>query len=275
MYNKIGAFALSIVCVFLIKAEPHNMYAEEIQANIMIRYEISNVGPSMSQAKVPSNLSELFAEKFSMYFSENKEYSINLSESGAPKLHEFVEKIATKMNISKPRICLVVEPYMMNAYVTQIDRIPTMFIGRALLFRLNSEQFESVVVHELGHLYHNHLPKQKYFISIYPKLFGRPISLTYGLGNALLSRYCERQADDVVVRFYGDKNAMRETFQILKEEDDEAWKNSVAWQQNRIEESNGFVWFWYKSEQLYCSIPTLGLFDTHPSHDERIANASE
>lgn len=71
-----------------------------------------------------------------------------------PRLWEMVLKISKKFNIKKPIKLFVT--YENNAGVTETDRYYQIILGIQLIYLMNEEELENILIHEFAHIYLNH-----------------------------------------------------------------------------------------------------------------------
>jgi heat shock protein HtpX len=91
-----------------------------------------------------------FSDKIAMYSMRAHE----VTPQQEPKLHEIVDKLCLLANMQKPRVG-VAEMDMPNAFAT--GRSPSHSVicaTRGIMTRLNDEELEAVLAHELSHVAH-------------------------------------------------------------------------------------------------------------------------
>jgi heat shock protein HtpX len=75
-----------------------------------------------------------------------------VSKEQEPELHELIERIVARNNLTKPRIA-VIETNMPNAFATGRGRKSSVVaVTRGLLNILDTEELEGVIAHELTHI---------------------------------------------------------------------------------------------------------------------------
>ncbi len=75
----------------------------------------------------------------------------DLPESRAPEIHRRVESLSNDMGIEKPRL-MVAKMGVPNAFAVGRKGAGTVVVSQELLNRLNSEEVEGVLAHELAHI---------------------------------------------------------------------------------------------------------------------------
>ena len=70
-----------------------------------------------------------------------------------PKLHEIIERLSVEARIPKPKNIAIMEVEVPNAFATgRSPKQATVAVTRGLLNRLNEEELEAVLGHELAHV---------------------------------------------------------------------------------------------------------------------------
>ena len=70
-----------------------------------------------------------------------------------PKLHEIIERLSVEAKIPKPKNIAIMEVEVPNAFATgRSPKQATVAVTRGLLNRLNEEELEAVLGHELAHV---------------------------------------------------------------------------------------------------------------------------
>jgi len=78
-----------------------------------------------------------------------------IKQDEMPELHELVERLATASSVPVPRIAIS-PSQQPNAFVFgRTRKSATLVVHEGLLKQLNSEELESVLAHEMGHIKHN------------------------------------------------------------------------------------------------------------------------
>jgi heat shock protein HtpX len=78
-----------------------------------------------------------------------------IKQDEMPELHEVVERLATASSVPVPRIAIS-PSQQPNAFVFgRTRKSATLVVHEGLLNQLNSEELESVLAHEMGHIKHN------------------------------------------------------------------------------------------------------------------------
>ena len=76
-----------------------------------------------------------------------------VSNTEEPKLHEIMERLSREAGIPKPKNIAVMEIDVPNAFATgRSPKHATVAVTRGLINRLNGEELEAVLGHELAHV---------------------------------------------------------------------------------------------------------------------------
>jgi heat shock protein HtpX len=91
-----------------------------------------------------------FSDKIAMFSMHAKE----VTPAQEPKLHEIVDRLCLLANMEKPRVG-VAEMDIPNAFATgRSPKHAVICATRGLMQRLNDEELEAVLAHELSHVAH-------------------------------------------------------------------------------------------------------------------------
>jgi heat shock protein HtpX len=91
-----------------------------------------------------------FSDKIAMFSMHAKE----VTPAQEPKLHEIVDRLCLLANMEKPRVG-VAEIDIPNAFATgRSPKHAVICATRGLMNRLNDEELEAVLAHELSHVAH-------------------------------------------------------------------------------------------------------------------------
>jgi len=145
-----------------------------------------------------------------------------------PELHAIVERLCVVADLPKPQIALNYEKHP-NSWVVSLGRgRARLHVTSALLERLDANQLEAVIAHELAHVAHRDATvmtvvggpaavlmgggKRGARIGVFPINAGAAIALAIGwvasLGSLALSRYREFAADAGAVALTGNPAAL-------------------------------------------------------------------
>src|SRR5262245_39671884 len=145
-----------------------------------------------------------------------------------PELHAIVERLCVVADLPKPQIALNHEPYP-NSWIVSLGRgRARLHVTTALLDRLDANQLEAVIAHELAHVAHRDATVMTVVggpaavlvgggargarVGVFPINAGAVIALAIGwvasLGSLALSRYREFAADAGAVALTGNPAAL-------------------------------------------------------------------
>lgn len=89
-----------------------------------------------------------FADKIALFSMQARE----VSEAEAPQLHSLINRLAAQANLPKPRVAIV-NTNLPNAFATgRSKRSAVVAVTTGLLDRLNTQELEAVLAHELTHI---------------------------------------------------------------------------------------------------------------------------
>jgi heat shock protein HtpX len=89
-----------------------------------------------------------FADKIALFSMQARE----VSEAEAPQLHALINRLAAQANLPKPRVAIV-NTNLPNAFATgRSKRNAVVAVTTGLLDRLNTQELEAVLAHELTHI---------------------------------------------------------------------------------------------------------------------------
>ena len=89
-----------------------------------------------------------FADKIALFSMNARE----VSEAEAPQLHSLINRLAAQANLPKPRVAIV-NTNLPNAFATgRSRRNAVVAVTTGLLDRLNTQELEAVLAHELTHI---------------------------------------------------------------------------------------------------------------------------
>ncbi len=89
-----------------------------------------------------------FADKIALFSMQARE----VSEAEAPQLHALINRLAAQANLPKPRVAIV-NTNLPNAFATgRSKRSAVVAVTTGLLDRLNTQELEAVLAHELTHI---------------------------------------------------------------------------------------------------------------------------
>jgi heat shock protein HtpX len=92
-----------------------------------------------------------FADKIALFSMGARE----VSEAEAPQLHAVINRLAAQANLPKPRVAIV-NTNLPNAFATgRSKRKAVVAVTTGLLDRLNTQELEAVLAHELTHIINN------------------------------------------------------------------------------------------------------------------------
>ncbi len=126
---------------------------------------------------------------------------IGVDEIQAPRLHSMVKEISDELKVPKPFIFIVFDEKLFNAATISISTDASLiFIGEKLLNDLNDEQLRAVLAHELGHIYHNHVPKRLLYTS---SMVANSCLLGALVGMLTLNKFCTKSFNRKLLTFAG------------------------------------------------------------------------
>lgn len=92
--------------------------------------------------------------------SVSKDGLVLMNKEKAPLLFELIEDLCEKMQIPMPAIFLSGDKKMFNAFATSLSHnLSMVVIGQALVKKITTDEFRSLLAHELAHIQHSHVPK--------------------------------------------------------------------------------------------------------------------
>jgi Zn-dependent protease with chaperone function len=132
---------------------------------------IKNMLDSVQRAKFAANsteskwLKQFFLNYLIPGFFKDKGI-VGIEETQAPKLHAMLKEVSDKLKMPKPFIfAFFDEKYYNAAAISLSPNAALIFIGEGLLKGMNDDQLKAILAHELGHIYHNHVPKRLLYIA--------------------------------------------------------------------------------------------------------------
>jgi heat shock protein HtpX len=155
-----------------------------------------------------------------------------------PELHAIVERLCVVADLPKPQIVLDHEEYP-NSWVVSLGRgRARLHVTEPLLERLDANQLEAVIAHELAHVAHRDATvmtvvggpaavlvgggKRAARIGVFPVNLGAGIALAIGwvasLGTLALSRYREFAADAGAVALTGNPVALASALMAVSDD---------------------------------------------------------
>jgi len=219
-----------------------------------------------------------------------------------PKLHTYVDSICKKASIKTPPIFITMNKGIFNAFALKLlASTGAIVVGQDMIFEIPDEALEAVLVHEIGHIKHNHVNKKLllnlgtlagYFMFLKKYNFF-PNSLCGSIlegvvlnmvSQLIIGKRFERQADEFAYKTMGKGEGLIQFFNQLKQKEQEKeaefkeTHRALKKNKRKIASSD------YQSLMLSYYVARIAhLFDdackwvyhntrlgAHPSHDERI-----
>lgn len=164
-----------------------------------------------------------------------------IKENEFPHLWDIINRVAAKFAIKKSLKCFVT--YNNNACVLELDRYIEIFLGIQLVFLVNEEELENILIHEFAHIHLNHTSR-----SI---IINKRIELWKNLNDEKLE-FIEKFARVLFYPIYGFLNLDFDVFQMVSssQKEDEAdkyiiEKGNVQAHINALAKMNVYNFFLY------------------------------
>lgn len=165
---NIGKVLLSVTLItssFIAVAGNHGVYYSELKAlkKAMATKEIFDEDAHSGLAKIQRDITNYknlsFFQRFVRSIFLMHDVIVATPET-MPKLHEYVDGICKKANITTPTIFVTRKEGFFNAAAQKLLMSSgAIIIGQKLMHDVSDNALEGVIAHEIGHIKHNHVNK--------------------------------------------------------------------------------------------------------------------